>query len=75
MLGSSRVEVDNIFAAMIAHEIGHNRGLEHEHSPAGLVFAYEDVGPIERRMWLQSAQRADSNSKPRQLEKIRLQAS
>lgn len=55
MLGSSRVEVDNIFAAMIAHEIGHNRGLEHEHSPAGLVFAYEDVGPIERRMWLQSA--------------------
>jgi hypothetical protein len=55
MLGSSRVEVDNIFAATIAHEIGHNLGLEHEHSPAGLVFAYEAVGPIERRMRLRSA--------------------
>jgi hypothetical protein len=55
LLGSSRVDVDNIFAVIIAHEIGPSLGLEHEYSPTGLMFAYEDAGSMERRTWLQSA--------------------
>jgi hypothetical protein len=74
LLGSSRVDVDNIFAALIAHEIGHNLGLEHEYLPAGLMFAYEDAGTMERRTWLQSASAGRLGFKPWQLEKIRLQA-
>jgi hypothetical protein len=74
LLGASRVDVDNIFAAMIAHEIGHNLGLEHEYSPAGLMFAYEDASPLARRTWLQSASAGRLGFKPWQLQKIRLQA-
>jgi Matrixin len=74
LLGSSRVDVDNIFAALIAHEIGHNLGLEHEYSPAGLMFAYEGASTMERRTWLQSASAGRLRFKPWQLERIRLQA-
>jgi hypothetical protein len=75
MLGSSRVNVDHIFAAMIAHEIGHNLSLEHEYSPTGLMFAYEDAGSVERKMWLQSASEGRLEFRPWQLEKSRLQIS
>jgi hypothetical protein len=47
LLGSSRVDADNIFAATVAHETGHNLGLGHECSPTGLMFAYECKGPYE----------------------------
>ena len=53
--GSARADVDNIFAALIAHEIGHNLGLEHEHSPTGLLFAHEGTRSIEEgKAWPRS---------------------
>ena len=67
-----RGDLDEIFAAIIVHEIGHNFGLEHEHSPTGVMYAYEDGTGEHRRAWLQNASAGRLELRSWQARKIEL---
>jgi hypothetical protein len=67
-----RADFDNVFASIVAHEIGHNLGLEHEHSPTGVMYAYEEASREQRKTWLQNASKGVLQLRAWQIEKIKL---
>jgi hypothetical protein len=72
LLGVTLDDVNNIFAAAIAHELGHNLGVEHSDSPGDLMFVYNDKPKSDREMWLSLAARNQLDFKGWQLKKMEL---
>ena len=50
-----KANVDNIFAAAIAHELGHNLGLPHGKSPADIMFVYANEDERDQKKWMMAA--------------------
>ena len=51
------VNINNIFATAIAHELGHNLGLSHVSSPRDIMFVYAMRPEKEQRQWMTLAEK------------------
>jgi hypothetical protein len=72
LLASEPVNINRILAATIAHEIGHNLGLEHEYSPTGIMFDYGEASANQRKFWLQNASKGELEFRGWQITKTKL---
>jgi hypothetical protein len=64
--------IENVFATSLAHELGHNLGLEHDHKdPTDIMFVYAGRPAAEIRQWMKAAAADKLNFKPSQIEHIR----
>lgn len=50
-----KANVDNIYAAAIAHELGHNLGLGHTKSATDIMFVYARQTASDQKRWMKAA--------------------
>lgn len=65
------VNVNNVFAAAIAHELGHNLGLEHMDSPGDLMFDLENKSYSAQKKWVTLAEQNALAFRGWQIQKVR----
>jgi hypothetical protein len=64
--------IENVFATSLAHELGHNLGLEHNHKdPTDIMFVYAGRSDAEIRQWMKAAAADELKFKPSQIEHTR----
>jgi hypothetical protein len=56
-LGGKCSNIDNLFAAVIAHELGHQLGLDHNKAIGNIMFNFRDGSKTDRTKWLQSCEK------------------
>jgi len=56
-LGSKPVQVNNIFATAIAHELGHQLGLDHEKTSDNIMFVFTEESRANQINWLRLGER------------------
>ena len=66
-LGGKCGNIDNLFAAIIAHELGHQLGLDHSDSIQNVMFNFRDGSRAERIKWLQSCEKNELKFDPNQI--------
>jgi hypothetical protein len=66
-LGGKSSGIDNLFATVIAHELGHQLGLSHAKSPDDLMFGFGDGNREQRIKWLGLAQKRGLGFRPEQV--------
>lgn len=52
-----KANIDNLFGTIIAHELGHQLGLDHSKSAQDIMFDFGDGSRKDRTKWLQFAQK------------------
>lgn len=52
-----KVNVENVFATAIAHELGHNLGLTHSQSPGDMMFVYAGKSEKDQKRWMTAAEK------------------
>jgi hypothetical protein len=66
-LGGKCSNIDNLFAAIISHELGHQLGLDHSNSIQNVMFNFRDGSKTERIKWLQSCEKNALKFDPNQI--------
>jgi hypothetical protein len=66
-LGGKSSSIENLFATVIAHELGHQLGLSHAKSPDDLMFGFGDGNREQRIKWLGLAQKRGLDFRPEQV--------
>jgi hypothetical protein len=56
-LGGS-CNIDNLLATVVAHELGHQLGLDHSQSTGNTMFNFRDASTADRRRWLETGSKA-----------------
>ena len=66
-LGGKCSNVANLFAAITAHELGHQLGLDHSKSIQNVMFNFRDGSRAERTKWLQTCEKNELKFDPNQI--------
>ena len=66
-----KVNVDNLFATAIAHELGHNLGLTHSQSPSDMMFVYAGKSEKDQKRWMIAAEKNALKFNAQQITSIR----
>jgi hypothetical protein len=66
-LGGKCSNVANLFAAITAHELGHQLGLDHIQSIQNVMFNFRDGSRADRTKWLQSCEKNELTFEPNQI--------
>ncbi|NIN01419.1 MAG: matrixin family metalloprotease [candidate division Zixibacteria bacterium] len=72
LLGSQAIDISNIFASMIAHEVGHNLGLEHDYTPKSIMFDFGGASDHQKKIWLQYAAKDELEFRGWQIVRMKL---